>query len=158
MYPPGIRAGVKNTGTRIASNSAMTLLSSAGRILFRPLRSLLHHDRVEDEEDGGSAPVRDDCELDSNSLLRDRPQAHHAVIGCVRERDVVARDSRDIRTVEILRDVVGSWLEQIRDLEPLEHPDSRWHPDDLRDALLGAQVSLQAELDRLHRQPLLVLL
>lgn len=157
LFPPGERGKLKNTHTRSAGNSSVTVLSYAVGASLRAIQRLFRLNSTRNEDTRQSARNRHDYDLDSVSLFRDGSRQPYAVIGRDQERDVVARDGRDIRNLEILRDVVGAWLEQIKDLEPLEHPDSRWHPADLRDALLGTQINLQAELDRLHRQPLLVL-
>lgn len=58
------------------------------------------------------------------------------------------RDGLDLIRLEILSDAVRDWLHQIRDFEPLHHPDSRWHPDDLRGALTGNLVDIAAEITR----------
>jgi hypothetical protein len=72
-----------------------------------------------------------------------------------RRRAAVARDNRDRSKIEILQSAIGDWLEQIKDLDELEHPDSRWHPDDLRLALERNLFDLRSEQERL-RGPLLV--
>jgi hypothetical protein len=89
------------------------------------------------------------------------------VIRAFRERAATARDNpglakikvmvgaarlagggSDIARVEILQDVVRDWLDQIADVGELEHPEARWHPDDLRASLHGALMDLAAERDR----------
>jgi hypothetical protein len=80
---------------------------------------------------------------------------YRSPFGNTKERLEIARDERDVVKIEITQSVVAAWLDQIANLDPLEHPDSRWHPDDLRNALLATQCNLTAELERL-RGPLLV--
>jgi hypothetical protein len=72
----------------------------------------------------------------------------NAGIAC-REQSAQARDARDIARITLLHDAAHACLCRVACIDALEHPDSRFHPDDLRLALRGVIQDLSAELIRI---------
>lgn len=70
------------------------------------------------------------------------------------EDSVAERNARDLCRIYKFRDGVSNLLNTVALSDPLEHPDSRWHPSDLRQFLRGTLLDLAAEEARAH-EPLL---
>ena len=71
-----------------------------------------------------------------------------------RERALMDAIDRDLRDAERLEHIIGltsTLLDAlIPDMDPLEHPDIRWHPGDLADALADQLKSMRHELGRVR--------
>lgn len=65
-----------------------------------------------------------------------------------REQSESKRNARDLRKIQRLQALVDDWICDLAFIEPLEHPDCRWHPDDLRNSLFAAERDLKAEAKR----------
>jgi hypothetical protein len=59
------------------------------------------------------------------------------------------RNARDLARIERLQAAVGDCLCAVAFIEPLEHPDARFDPNDLRWPLRAVMQSLAAELERI---------
>jgi hypothetical protein len=66
------------------------------------------------------------------------------------ERSAHERNLQDMARVDVVLRLVDELLGKIARIAPLEHPDSRWHPDDLRQALRGTLLDLRAERVRIQ--------
>lgn len=73
--------------------------------------------------------------------------------GPQRERSDEERNLRDMARIACVRAEVEACICRIANIEPLEYPASRWHPDDLRAPLRGTLLDLATETQRITENP-----
>lgn len=76
-----------------------------------------------------------------------------------RLEDAIERDERDIGRLNACADIVGRALDALIPIikqGPLEHPDTRWRPDDLSMALEEQAANIKHEQQRVMRQPVVL--
>ena len=74
-------------------------------------------------------------------------------------RDAVDRDLRDAERLDHIQTLVTNLLDALvpeMETGALEHPDSRWHPDDLVTDLMGHLKSIHWEQQRVSRGPIVL--
>lgn len=63
----------------------------------------------------------------------------------------IDRDIRDTEKLTHIRALVTQWLDALApDAADAEHPDARWHPEDLLVDLMGHRKNIEGELERLR--------
>lgn len=66
----------------------------------------------------------------------------------------IDRDIRDEEKLVHIQALVAGWLDALApDASDLEHPDARWHPEDLIVDLAAHASNIAAELERLRSGP-----
>lgn len=69
--------------------------------------------------------------------------------GTAHER-AIDRDIRDTEKLAAIHTMIGRWLDELApESSDCEHPDSRWHPEDLLVDLIGHSKNIEGALERL---------
>ena len=62
----------------------------------------------------------------------------------------IDRDIRDEERLTHIAALVAGWLDALApDAHDMEHPDAKWHPEDLLVDLMGHSKNIEGELERL---------
>lgn len=63
----------------------------------------------------------------------------------------IDRDIRDVEKLTAIHTMVARWLDELApEAADAEHPDARWHPEDLLVDLMGHRKNIEGELERLR--------
>lgn len=66
----------------------------------------------------------------------------------------IDRDIRDVEKLTAIHTMVLRWLDELApEAADAEHPDARWHPEDLIVDLMGHSKNIEGELERLRSGP-----
>lgn len=75
----------------------------------------------------------------------------------VRIREALTRDERDMARLTMCSDAIGRAMDLLLPrLENLEHPDARWHPIDLVQALTEQAENICYQREMIARQPVVL--